>query len=136
MDMSITDTATILGGIAAVAGFCFGLWEFRRKTDLKLFRTYTEKYNQIITPEMHDRWNRACNSNDPKDWKDLDHVAIAFFNLVWEEIYLHRAGLLRDNIWKIWKPEIESVLQTDFAEVMMEKHQFTFLKTELKTGLR
>ena len=46
--MSITDLAAILGGIAAIAGFGFGIWEFRRKTDLEIFRTYSEKYKKSL----------------------------------------------------------------------------------------
>ena len=129
--MSITDIAAILGGIAAIAGLAFGLWEFRRKTDLEMFRAYTEKYNKIITPEIHDKWNKACNSENPKEWEGLDHIAIAFLNLVWEEIYLHKTGVLRNKIWKIWFKEINEVCTKPFAEEMMAKHRFKFLKDEL-----
>jgi hypothetical protein len=129
--MSITDIAAILGGIAAIAGLVFGLWEFRRKTDLEMFRAHTEKYNKIITPEIHDKWNKACNSKNPKEWEGLDHIAIAFLNLVWEEIYLHKIGVLRNKIWKIWFKEINAVCTKPFAEEMMDKYHFQFLKGEL-----
>lgn len=134
----MNDIANIIATLA-VAGTFFGLakglWEFRRKTDLEMFRAYTEKYNKIIIPEIHDKWNKACKSHDPEDWKGLDHVAIAFLNLVWEEIYLHKTGVIRRNIWQIWLPEIKTVLQTKFAAKMMHRHEFEFLEAELKNGL-
>jgi len=129
MNSNITDIAAILGGIAALGGLAAGVWEYRRKIDLKIFREYTEKYNKIITPEISEKWNKACKSDEPKDWEELDLnlTAIAYLNLAWEEVYLHRSGMIRCNLWKIWWPEIESVLQTKFAKKMIEKHGFYHL---------
>lgn len=130
--MSVADIVEILGGIAAIATLVLGLWEFRRKTDLQIFLGYTEKYNSIITPKIHEQWNKACKSPHPEDWEKLDEIAIAFLNLVWEEVYLHKTGVLRCNIWKIWLKEIKEVLDTDFGKRMMEKHGFKFLIQEVE----
>ena len=136
MNNNITDIAAILGGIAALGGLAAGVWEYRRKIDLKIFREYTEKYNKIITPEISEKWYKACTSDDPKNWEGLDLIAIAYLNLVWEEIYLHQTGMIRCNLWKIWWPEIESVLRTKFAGVMIKKHGFHQLKELGKCEMR
>jgi len=130
--MNYADTVAILGGLAGIGGLIAGIWEFRRRTDLEIFRTYSEKYNKIITPDIHDKWNRACESSDPKDWEGLDEIAIAYLNLVWEETYLNQTGTLQGKIWEIWLKEINEVCKTPFAKKMMKDHRFIYLIEDLE----
>jgi hypothetical protein len=130
------DVATIVAiiGVAGTfAGLAKGLWEFRRKTDLEIFRVYTEKYNNIIKPENYRKWQSALDSNSVENLKDeeMEIVMIKFLNLAWEEVYLHKTGVLRCNIWKVWYPELKLVLHKKFAKEMMKRHRFEFLEQEL-----
>ena len=131
MNISISEIAAIIGGLIGLAGLGIGIWEFGRKTDLEIFLAYSKKYHEIITSDNRDKWNKACKSENPKHWEGMDNVAIEYLNLAWEEIYLHQTGVIRRNIWKIWWPEIKEVLETKFADSMMEKHDFHYLKAHL-----
>jgi hypothetical protein len=124
MDILAT-VATITGSAVAVTTLVNGVWEYRRKTHLEIFRTYTDRYNAIVTPDIYSKWQKALNDNR-EHWAELTPSMVKYLNLVWEEFYLSRAGVIPRRLWRLWLPEIRQVLASDFAKSTMTNSNFHF----------
>jgi len=121
----ITSIVAVITGIAAVGGFLFGVYQYRRNVQLSTFRVYADKYNSILTPDIYDKWyNALCG--DEENWTELTPTMIAYLNLIWEESYLVRNGVISKLLWRIWEPEARATINTDFAEHIIERYQYHF----------
>lgn len=96
--MIITITA-VLGTFISVTSVVVGIYLYRRTVYMNIFRTYADKYNSIIIPEIYDKWKAALNSN--KHWDELTPHMIQYLNLVWEEYYLFRTGVIPKRLWRL-----------------------------------
>jgi hypothetical protein len=121
----ITTIATIITTIIALAAFVAGICQYRRSVNIKIFRTYADKYNEIITAEKYDKWQAAL-AGEKDDWAELTPTMIEYLNLIWEEFFLHKIGIMPWNLWRLWLPEIKSVLATEFAKETIDKYEFHF----------
>lgn len=114
-------------GMATLANV---VWEYRRKLHLEIFRTYADKYNSILTPEIYGKWQAALKG-DQQHWTELNFTMIKYLNLIWEEFYLSRERVIPRRLWRIWLPEIDRVLATEFAKTMMKANDFHFPDLQL-----
>ena len=58
---TLSTITTILGTIIAVATFWYGYWQYKRSVNIEIFRTYADKYNEIIIAEKYDKWEAALS---------------------------------------------------------------------------
>ena len=123
--MPLATISTILGTIIAVATFWYGYWQYKRSVNIEIFRTYADKYNEIITAEIYDKWETAL-SGEKDDWKELTPTMIKYLNLIWEEFYLHESKMMPQYLWRLWLPEIKRILATEFARETIAKYRFHF----------
>lgn len=136
MDL-ITSITTVLGSIIAIATFWSGVHQYRQKLQLETFRLYSDKYNEIITPNIAIKWQYAIRSTDPDGtWHELEPVMIKYLNLTWEEMYLVKKGIIDKKLWQIWKSEIDQVLRSAFAQSIINHCHYTFLQSYINHGLK
>jgi len=129
----ITTITTIVGSVVAVATFVNAVWQYRRKVHLEIFRTYADRYNAILTPDIYEKW--ICALKGHRDnWNELNPTMIRYLNLIWEECYLSRDGVIPGRLWQLWLPEIRRVLSSEFAKSVLSTHDFHF-PTELTSGV-
>lgn len=64
-----------------------------RQRQLFIFNEYTRRYEQIMV---------SMPQEILPDENGVRHHAMLYFNLCSEEFYLHKKGLLPDEIWKMW----------------------------------
>jgi hypothetical protein len=121
----VTTITTIIGSVVAVATFANAVWQYRRKVHLEIFRTYADRYNAILTPDIYDKWVSAIKG-DHSHWTELNPTMIRYLNLIWEEFYLSRDGVIPSRLWRLWVPEINRVLSSEFARSVLETHDFHF----------
>lgn len=129
----VTALTTIVGGLVAVATFVNAVRQYRRKVHLEIFRTYADRYNAILTPDIYEEWVGAIKG-DRDRWIELNPTMIRYLNLIWEEYYLSRDGLIPGRLWQLWLPEISRVLSSEFARSVAKAYDFHF-QTELTSGL-
>ena len=122
---NITTITTLIGSAVAVASLVNGVWQYRRKIHLEIFRTSADRDNAIVTPDVYQQWQDALNG-DQKHWSELTPTMIKYLNLVWEEFFLSRGKLIPRGLWRLWLPEIRKVLASDFAKSTMKTHAFHF----------
>ena len=122
---TITTITAVIGSTVAVATLANGVRQYRRKVHLEIFRIYADRYNAIVTPEIYPKWQGAL-SGDRNLWSEMTPTMIKYLNLVWEEFYLSRDGVIPRRLWRLWLPEIQRVLASDFAKNTMEAHDFHF----------
>jgi hypothetical protein len=127
-----TALTTIVGSLIAVATFANAAWQYRRKVHLEIFRTYADRYNAILTPDICEKWVGALKG-DRDHWTELNPTMIRYLNLIWEEFYLSRDGVIPGRLWQLWLPEIRRVLSSEFAKSVLEAHDFHF-PAELASG--
>ena len=82
-----TTIVTVVATIITVLTFFVGVYQYRRSVHMNIFRTYADKYNSIITPEIYDKWQSAIHG-DKKHWDELTPHMIQYLNLIWEEFFL------------------------------------------------
>jgi hypothetical protein len=122
--MLITST-TIISSIVGVVEFLFAVYQYRRNVQLSTFRLYADKYNSILTPDIYDKWSKAL-CGDKENWKELTPTMIAYLNLVWEEVYLVRNGIISRVLWRIWKQELRTTINADFAKHIIKQYHYHF----------
>lgn len=115
----------MIGTIVALATFANAAWQFRRKVHLEIFRKYADKYNEILTPAIYEKWLGAIQG-DRSHWSELTPTMIMYLNLVWEERFLVADGAIPKRLWNLWLPEIERVISSEFARVVLENYDFHF----------
>jgi hypothetical protein len=121
----VTTIATIVGSAVAVATFVNAVIQYRRKIHMEIFRTYADRYNAIITPEIYEKWLAAVKGNQSY-WTELNPTMIRYLNLIWEEFFLSRDKVIPGRLWRLWLPEVNRVLASEFARSVLETHNFHF----------
>ena len=121
--MTLTTIASLIGTIIAVTAFVVGIWQYRRSVNIEIFRTYADKYNEIITAENYDNWQAAL-AGEKDFWAELTPTIIKYLNLIWEEFYLYDSGIMPPYLWRLWLPEIKNTLATEFAIETIDKYEF------------
>jgi hypothetical protein len=122
---NITIATTTIGSIVAVSTLVNGVWQYRRKVPLEIFRTYADRYSVILPPERYDVWHAALKG-DQERWPELTPTMINYLNLVWEEFFLSQQGVIPRKLWRLWLPQIRNVLSTEFARTVMATYNFHF----------
>ena len=121
----ITTATTVVGSAVAVATFANAVWQYRRKVHLEIFRTYADRYNAILTPDVYEKWLAALQG-ERDHWTELQPTMIQYLNLIWEEFFLSRDGVIPRRLWRLWVPEIKRVLSSEFARTVLEDYEFHF----------
>jgi hypothetical protein len=121
----ITLLTAMVGSVIGVGTLANAVWQYRRKVHLEIFRTYADRYNAILPPDVYGKWVRAV-SGDRELWAELNPIMIQYLNLVWEESYLAQDGAIPGRLWRIWLPEITAVLSSDFARNAANTYGFHF----------
>ena len=122
---TIPAVTSVVGAVVAVATLVNAVRQYRRKVHLDIFREYVERYNRIVTPDMYQRWHEALTGNR-EEWAAVTPTMLQYLNLVWEEYVLSRNGVIPRRLWRLWRPEIELVLASEFAKATMDAHGFHF----------
>ncbi len=123
--ISFTTITTLISTIIAVAAFVVGMLQYRRSVHIDIFRKYADKYNSIIIADKYDNWQAAL-TGDKDTWAELTPTMIQYLNLIWEEFFLLQSRIMPRYLWRLWLPEIKSVLATEFAKETIAKYDFHF----------
>lgn len=121
----VTVVTTIVGSMIAVASFASAAWQYRRKIHLEIFRTYADRYNAILTPDIYEKWLAALKG-EQSHWTELEPTMIKYLNLVWEEFFLYRDGAIPRRLWRLWLPEVRRVLSSEFGSAVLQAYDFHF----------
>lgn len=123
---TIKSIAVVITPLVAVLTFIWAYRKHRNDVELKIFHTYTEKYNSIVKPEKYDEWQKALKSSTEEDWRNQTTTMIKYLNLVWEEKHLVDNNILAKKLWNIWLKGIQEVIATDFAKSVIKTYDTQF----------
>lgn len=134
----MVDILIPIGGLAA---FFWAVWQYFHSKSLEVFDRYCEKYNNIVTPDIIEDWNKALSlwplpKDSPVDrvtTQRLEQAMVAYLNLVWEEFYLHDEKLIRRGAWKAWRSGIGQTIKTPFALAILKKYRSHFSEFDPKS---
>lgn len=106
--------ATLLSGLAAVAGIVIGVRTYRRQMNAQLFLAFTERYEAIMSELPEDaRVSRASGAGAlPPHWPGVYTTVLRYLNLCSEEYYLCRTGHLEKSLWAIWEEELKRTVRS------------------------
>jgi len=103
--------ALIIAGIGVwfVARQLHGL---ERQTRLQNFAEYTRRYQQIVLnfPEDINSPSFVLGKPGTEKYDNVMRYMRAYFDLCFEEWYLHRQGLIETDFWNIWYDGIETAV--------------------------
>lgn len=130
----LKNACDILIPLAGVFAFFWGVWQYFHSKSLDVFDRYCEKYNNIVTPDIIEDWQKALSlwplpvdsPGDRATAQRLEQTMVAYLNLVWEEFYLHDEKLIRKGTWKAWRSGIDETINTKFAKSILKKYRRHF----------
>jgi len=123
--LNASEEIAAVSAAVAAAAVAVSAWQYRRTVHRETFRVYADKYNSILKPEIYREWLEALNGDQAK-WDRMRPTMIAYLNLVWEEQFLASDRTIPRHLWKLWRPEIRTVLCTEFARQVSKECQFHF----------
>jgi hypothetical protein len=132
--MTLSDEIAAISAAVAATSIAVGVWQYRRTVHRDIFRVYADKYNSILKPEAYQDWQDALKGDKGK-WTAFKPTMIAYLNLIWEECFLAVDGTIPGRLWRLWLPEIKTVLCTEFAQEIIQQCEFHF-PDELSCGSR
>ena len=106
-NMSPSDWINIVIGLvtlAGVIGVFFQLQSLNRQTRMQNFAEYTRRYKDIVLEFPEDINDKGfVLDKKRKDYDDLMRYMRAYYDLCFEEWYLHGKGDIGDDYWEIWR---------------------------------
>ncbi len=117
-----------IGIYGAILGVWATCWTYISNKRLDVFQLYVDKFNEIITPDDIEWW-RLAMKNDPVPKEQCHQCEIKmlrYLNLVWEEHFLYSERMISERLWKLWKPNIIFVLNTDLCKKVFVQHEDEF----------
>lgn len=118
----------IIGLIGVFVGASMSYWTYMKGKRFEIFQIYSGKYNSIISSEDIEWWTQVLNNNLIPEDKLCEHKMIAYLNLACEEYYLYKTNMIGRKLWNVWKPNIEKILSTKFAQRVRDKYQIQIPK--------
>lgn len=115
--------------IAAFSLF-FGVYIYRKQTNIQIFLEYTKRYESIMDsfPQNARFYRLNTDSEPPQASNELTIAVLKYLNLCSEEYYLRETGQLSKKVWNIWKDELEKSLQSKLV-----KREWKTLKNEFSS---
>ena len=111
-------TANVLAVIAIVATLA-GVWVVYRQLQLlnqqarmQNFAEYTRRYQQIVLnfPEDINGKDFSLLDREDEEYAKVMRYMRAYYDLCFEEWYLHREGLIESKFWTVWIEGIETAV--------------------------
>lgn len=124
--------------IVGLVGVFVGVWmtyfTYINGKRIELFQSYIEKYKAIVPSSELKWWLMALKGEKlPEDKKEEFEIKmVEYLNLVWEEYHLMSQKLISKKLWKVWKPNIIEVIETEFAKEVIKKYNFEFILSYLE----
>ncbi|MCV6589088.1 MAG: hypothetical protein OIF57_08675 [Marinobacterium sp.] len=114
--------------LAAVGGIWISWFTYLNGKRMEVFQMYVDKFDRVITSEDISWWSHLIDTgNLPEDASDYHEAKmLQYLNLVWEEYYLYKQGMISSKLWNIWEPGIVEVIKTDFAQNVFKKYNKGF----------
>ncbi len=86
------------------------LRSLNQQTKLQNFTEYTRRYQQIVLNFPEDINAGDFLLNGRKDYDNVMRYMRTYYDLCFEEWYLHRQGLIGSDFWEIWDDGIKTAL--------------------------
>ena len=104
--------ATGLATLAGVVVVFRQLQSLNQQTKLQNFAEYTRRYQQIVLkfPEDINARDFTLTKKARKDYDEVMRYMRAYYDLCFEEWYLHGIGHIEDDFWEIWLGGIKTAL--------------------------
>jgi hypothetical protein len=103
--LKASDWIAIVAGLITLAGVVvvfLQLHSLNQQTRLQNFGEYTRRYQQIVLNFPEDINARSFSLAGRKDHAEIMRYMRAYYDLCFEEWYLHRKGLIEDDFWNVW----------------------------------
>jgi len=100
--------------LIAAASLFFGIYIYRKQTNIQIFLDFTKRYEGIMDSFPNDTvfYRLSTDMEPPPESKELTLAVLKYLNLCSEEYYLMEEKLLSKKLWNIWKDELENILQS------------------------
>jgi len=90
--------------LAGVIGVFYQLQGLNRQTRMHSFAEYTRRYKDIVLKFPEDINDKDfVLDKERKDYDDVMRYMRAYYDLCFEEWYLHGKGDIGDDYWEIWR---------------------------------
>lgn len=117
-----------LGLAGTLIGVWLSYWTYLNGKRLEIFQIYVQKFNAIITPDDLHWWSKAMNNEalPAENMATYEVKMLCYLNLMWEEFFLYREGMISKRLWKLWQPNICFALKTDLCRQVFDQYEHSF----------
>lgn len=89
--------------IVAIGGLWYQIRSMRKQLTIQNFSDYTKRYQEIILSFPEDVNEPSFNLKAHNDYKRTMRYMRAYFDLCFEEFYLHQRKLIDKELWSVWE---------------------------------
>ena len=111
--MTASDLIALATGAVTLVGvvLVFGqLRSLNQQTRMQTFAEYTRRYQEIVLNFPEDIHAGTFSLADCNDYDKIMRHMRAYYDLCFEEWYLHGDGLIESDFWKVWLEGMETAL--------------------------
>src|SRR5262245_30436392 len=110
--LKASDWIAIVAGLITLAGVVVVFLQLRsldQQSRLQNFGEYTRRYQDIVLnfPEDINSREFSLAARKGEEYAQVMRYMRAYYDLCFEEWYLHRKGLIEDDFWNVWLGGIE-----------------------------
>jgi hypothetical protein len=103
-------TATFLGVVVALLAIWWQLSSLKKQMTLQHFSDYTKRYQEIVQRFPEDINEQAFQLVGRKDYDQTMRAMRTYFDLCFEEWYLHKRQFIDSRVWEIWRDGMKTAL--------------------------
>ncbi|QWV92366.1 hypothetical protein KP004_14270 [Geomonas oryzisoli] len=110
----VIQIATLASCIAGIASIIFGIFIYKRQSNIQVFIAYTKRYEEVMQFFPHEAISARLDSDCslPPESQELTLAVLKYLNLCSEEFYLWKSRYLCSKIWAIWEDELKRTLSS------------------------
>jgi hypothetical protein len=102
--------ATLLGVLVAVVALWMQLAKLNQQLTLQHFADYTKRYQEIVLRFPEDVNEPTFKVVGREDYPPTMRAMRAYFDLCFEEWYLHERKFIDQRIWAVWRGGMSTAL--------------------------
>lgn len=108
--MSISDVISVLALTLSVVSIFIQRTDVKKQLIVANFSEYTRRYQELVKsfPSSVLRENFSLMDLSEEEREQVLRCMLMYFDLCYEEYFLHQANLIDPRLWKVWKDGIRT----------------------------
>jgi hypothetical protein len=119
--VTIGEAISLVGVLATLGGVTVAVWAIlaqgralRRQLCVQTFAEYTRRYQELLAKVPAELLAGEDRPGILEQHRDKLSLLRAYFDLCFEEYYLHSTGFIEEDLWALWRGGMEYAFARPF----------------------